>query len=199
MNGDLWDGFCERMLSYEFGWKNFTSVPHDDRGDHGIEFFTNCGVIFQCYYPSPSFSMQEHKKNVQKKINDDLKKLSKYELEIEKMLGSTKISLWVLLIPEVRAKELLKYIKSKEKQLKSLAFSSPNGIKIKIETDNAFPSASLYSRRYIGKEINIPIRDVEQDSTEVWKSDNSDFFDNICRKTKKVTVNDVDRFFANLG
>jgi len=198
MDGNLWEGFCERMLSYEFGWKNFTSVPHADRGDHGIEFFTNCGVIFQCYYPSPSFSMQEHKKNVQKKINDDLKKLSKYELEIEKMLGSTKISLWVLLIPEVRTKELLKYIKSKEKQLKSLAFSSPNGIKIKIETDNAFPSASLYSRRYIGKEINIPIRDVEQDSTEVWKSDNSDFFDNICRKTKKVTVNDVDRLRSTI-
>ncbi|WP_288636034.1 hypothetical protein [Pseudoalteromonas sp. UBA6610] len=187
MNGDLWEGFCERMLRHEFGWKNFTSVPHHDRGDHGIEFFTNCGVIFQCYYPDPAYSMDEHRKHVQKKINEDLKKLSEYENEIQKMLGDVKISSWVLVIPEVRTKELLKYCKTKEKKLPSLTYQAKCGISVKIETDNSFPKGSLYSRKFIGEEINIPIQKVEEAHTDIWKTDNSNFFENICRKTAKVT------------
>ena len=198
MNGDLWEGFCERMLRHEFGWKNFTSVPHHDRGDHGIEFFTNCGVIFQCYYPDPKYSMEDHRKHVQKKINDDLKKLSEYESEIQKMLGDIKISSWVLVIPDVRTKELLKYCKTKEKKLPALLYSAEEGITVKIETDDSFPKGSLYSRSYIGEEINIPIQEVQTSSTDLWKSDNSYFFENICRKTAKVTDIDLENLRTNL-
>ena len=198
MNGALWESFCERMLRHEFTWKNFTSVPHHDRGDHGIEFFTNCGVIFQCYYPDPSYSMDEYRKHVQKKINDDLKKLSKHESEIQKMLGEIKISCWVLVIPEVRTKELLKYCKSKEKKIPQLSYSTPKGISVKIETDDSFPSGSIYSRKYIGEEINVDISDIKAEVTEIWKSENSTFFDNICRKTNKFTGIDLERLRTNL-
>jgi hypothetical protein len=198
MNGDQWEDFCEKMLRHEFGWKNFTSVPHHDRGDHGIEFFTNCGVIFQCYYPDPKYSMDEHRKHVQKKINDDLKKLTKYESEIKKMLGEIKISSWVLVIPEVKTKELLKYCKTKEKALPTFTYSSPEGIIVKIETDDSFPKGAIYSRCYMGDEINVPVKEVEPESTDIWKSVNSKFYENICRKTVKVTVSDLENLRTTL-
>lgn len=198
MSGPLWESFCERMLRHEFGWKNFTSVPDADRGDHGIEFFTTCGVIFQCYYPSPTFSMEDHRINVQKKINGDLNKLNKHKIEIKKMLGDIKISSWVLLIPQVRTKELIKYCKTKEKKLPTLPFSHENGIEVRIETDDSFPKGSLFSRSYIGEEINIPIQEIEPTKTDIWQSDNSYFFDNICRKTEKIPNIDLERLRKGL-
>ncbi|MCL1075487.1 hypothetical protein [Shewanella dokdonensis] len=192
MDGDLWEGFCERMLRYEFGWKNFTSVPHYDRGDHGIEFFTNCGVIFQCYYPDPNYSMADYKNHVKKKITTDLGKLKKYELDIQDMLGEVKISTWILLIPFIKSRDLLKFCKIKEKQIPTLSFSSPTGITVKIETDDTFPKGSLFSRTYIGEEINIPIQEIQAESTDVWKENNNYFFDNLCRKTAKITDANLD-------
>nr|MDC2854708.1 hypothetical protein [Ningiella sp. W23] len=91
------------------------------------------------------------------------------------MLGDIKISCWVLVIPEVRTKELLKYCKSKEKQIPQLSYSIPKGISVKIETDDSFPSGSIFSRRYIGEEINIDISDINTEITEIWKSQNSTF------------------------
>lgn len=198
MDGDEWEGFCERMLRHEFTWKNFETVPHKDRGDHGIEFFTKCGVIFQCYFPDPTYSMADYKKHVQKKINDDLKKLTKYETEIKKMLGDIVITEWVLVIPEVKSKDLIKYCKKKEKSLPKLSFFSIDGISVKIESDDSFPSGSLYSRTFIGEEINIPLEDVETADAEAWKNSNSAFYDNICRKTLKVTETGVEHLRTEL-
>lgn len=198
MDGDEWEGFCERMLRHEFTWKNFVSVPHKDRGDHGIEFFTKCGVIFQCYYPDPTYSMADYKKHVQKKINEDLKKLSDYEVEIKKMLGDVLITEWVLVVPEVKSRELIKHCMKKEKSLPKLSFFSTNGVSVKIETDDSFPSGSLYSRTFIGEEINIPLEDVETADAEAWKQSNSSFYDNICRKTLKVSKNGIENLRTEL-
>lgn len=198
MDGPQWESFCERMLRHEFGWKNFTSVPHNDRGDHGIEFFTTCGVIFQCYYPDPKYSMQEHKKHVQKKINDDLKKLEKYKIEIQKMLGSIKISTWVLLIPNIRTRELLKYCKTKEKNLSQLPYADKDGVTVKIESDDSFPKGSLYSRSCLNEEINLPIQEVDSSRTDIWKTGNSEFYSNICKKTTKITDIGLERLRNSL-
>lgn len=194
MDGNQWEVFCERMLRHEFGWKNFTCVPHHDRGDHGIEFFTKCGVIFQCYYPDPNYSMDEYKKHVKKKINDDLKKLKKYEKEIQLMLDDIKISSWILVIPECKSKDLIKYCNDKKRKIPILTFAAPEGISVKIETDESFPKGSLFSRSYIGDEINVPISEVQSVSTDAWKDSNSIFFDNLCKKTSKITSKNLDSF-----
>ncbi|OOZ38858.1 hypothetical protein BOW53_13965 [Solemya pervernicosa gill symbiont] len=68
-----WEVFCEIMLRYHYGQPYFWSVPDEDSGDYGIEFYTADGTIFQCYYPDLSVDMATYKKKIQKKINDDLK------------------------------------------------------------------------------------------------------------------------------
>lgn len=51
MSEKEWEAFCEKMLRFHYGQANFWSVPDQDSGDFGIEFYTADGTIFQCYYP----------------------------------------------------------------------------------------------------------------------------------------------------
>jgi hypothetical protein len=188
MNGHVWEAFCEKMLRHEYGWKAFTTVPHLDRGDHGIEFFTSCGTIFQCYFPDPAYSMKEYKLHIQKKIREDLEKLNTNKVEILKLLGDITISHWVLLIPHMKSRDLIKYCNTQEKKVIpfNLPFISNSDFQIKIETDDSFPSSSLYARNFINTEVNIDIKPCNEVLAETWKSTNSNFYNNICRKTLKI-------------
>ena len=111
-----WEVFCEMMLRHHYGQPNFWSVPDEDSGDFGIEFYTADGTIFQCYYPDLSVDMKRYKQKIQKKINDDLKKLKEYEQGIGAMLGDIKINQWVLLTQELKSKDLLTYCNKKKKE-----------------------------------------------------------------------------------
>ncbi|SEI12044.1 hypothetical protein SAMN05660691_03888 [Rheinheimera pacifica] len=188
LDGNSWENFCETMLRREFGWKSFSTVPHQDRGDHGIEFFTTCGVIFQCYYPNPSYSMADYKKHVQKKINDDITKLKTYEKEIKNLLGDIGIKMWVLLMPENKTKELIKHCVKKQKEVLSsnISFIEKNDFRIKIETHETFPTGALYAQGFMKNEINIHVPERTAEEKEFWKTANSKFYANICKKTEKL-------------
>lgn len=114
-----WEKFCARMLRYHYGVNNFWAVPDTDQGDLGLEFFIIDGTLYQCYYPDKNADMAAYKKKVQKKIRDDLQKLKTNEVEIAKMLDGIvdKVRRWVLLIPEMKSKELIKYCNTKKKEL----------------------------------------------------------------------------------
>ena len=62
-----WEKFCERMLRNHYGNEVFFPVTDEDSGDRGIEFYTNTGLIFQCYYPGKKYEMKEYKRKIQKK------------------------------------------------------------------------------------------------------------------------------------
>lgn len=200
MDGTSWENFCEKMLRKHFTWKCFFTVPHEDRGDHGIEFYTSCGTIFQCYYPDPLYSMREYKSKVQKKINDDLKKLKKYEKGISDMLNGIKIKTWVLVIPHNRSREILKYCARKTREIKSSApsFIETDDFIVKVETDDTFIEESLYARNFITSEVNLTVNTPNQQEVEAWKVGNSEFFSNVVRKTEKISTKDSDAFRNDL-
>ena len=101
-----WEYFCEMMLRHHCGVKNFFIVPDEDSGDLGLEFFSVQGTIFQCYFPEMGIEMKLYKKRIQKKINDDLKKLEENKVKIKALLDEIKINQWVLLTPENKSKDL---------------------------------------------------------------------------------------------
>lgn len=196
MDGTSWENFCENMLRKHFTWKCFYSVPHEDRGDHGIEFFTSCGTIFQCYYPNPSYTMKEYKEKVQIKINKDLKKLKQYENKISDMLNGIKIKTWVLVIPHNRSTELIKYCSRKANEVKKVSpsFIDTDSFLVKIETDDSFMEESLYARNFISKEIDLKVNKPNQKEVDEWKAGNSEFYSNVVRKTEKISSRDTDSF-----
>ena len=185
LDGNAWEKYCEILLRHEFSIRNFVSIPHHDRGDHGLEFYTYCGIIFQCYRPDLSYSMAEYKKHVKAKITNDLKKLKKYEKEILELLGDTEINQWTLMIPEKKSRDLIKHCISKQKHTvgQNISFVDNENFKVTIETDESFPAAAVYARSYMNEVIDVDQEKEPTITSEEWKNHNSDFYNNLCRKT----------------
>ena len=182
-----WEKFCETMLRQHHGYNHFWSVPDDDQGDCGIEFFTGDGCIYQCYFPDTGVSMETYKKNAQTKIREDLKKLKKNESQIALMLDGIVVRSWFLLMPENKSKELTKYCNNWKKRIlkENISYVDPSEFVAKIETADSFPEACLYARRMRNRTqaIDIPIEDVPEEQRALWLDSNTEFAHNIERKT----------------
>ncbi len=183
-----WEEFCAIMLRYHYTQNNFWEVPDEDRGDLGLEFYTIDGTLFQCYYPDMNTDMAAYKKKIQKKIREDLKKLISNESEITALLDDIVINQWVLIIPKLKSKDLLKYCNKKKKEIleKLLSFIDPNTFKVKIETSSSYPEGELFAKSIHGKAIDIPLVEVTEKEKTEWLKGNSEFSENIERKSKAL-------------
>jgi len=191
-----WEVFCEIMLRHHYGQSNFWSVPDEDSGDFGIEFYTADGTIFQCYYPNLSVDMKKYKQKIQKKINDDLKKLKKYEKGIGGMLGDIKVKQWVLLTQEMKSKDLLTYCNKKKKETlaEGISYISDKKFQVKIETADSFPTGKLFAQNMYLKTIDIPLFEVSDSERTLWKGGNAEFSGNIVRKSDAMMGESSDKF-----
>lgn len=191
MDGKEWQKYCQNILILHYGRRNFFPVPDTDSGDHGLEFFTTDGTLFQCYFPDPNCSMEEFKKRAQKKINDDLNKLIEYQDGIAELLDGIIINEWVILIPEIRTKDIIKYCNKKAKSFlqKSPPFIDKDNFHIRAHDDDAFPNEKHKARRMLDEEINIPVCEVNHEEKEEWKSSNANFYANLNRKCSKISTN----------
>jgi hypothetical protein len=199
-NWKNWEKFCEIMLRQNYGQKNFWPVPDEDGGDLGLEFYTIDGTLFQCYYPEQGIEMSKYKKQIQKKINDDLKKLKDNEKEIAKMLDTIVIHQWILLTPENKSKDFNTYCNKKKKEVieKNISYIDPDKFSVKIETADSYSDAKLYALGVHDKSINIILSDITNNDKNTWKSDNSKFSENIERKSNKLMGNNSDKFQSKI-
>lgn len=196
LSPDDWQDFCEILLRQHYGQKNFFPVPDADGGDHGIEFFTADGTIFQCYFPEPGIGMDVYKKRLQKKINDDLNKLQKNEIGIKKLLDTIVINQWVLLTPENKSKDLIPYCNKKKKEVveKNISYIDKDNFSVKIETANSYPAAKLYAQGVHNSLIKIPLLEVSTESQNMWLNGHSQFLANIERKSMNVLGTSNEQF-----
>lgn len=196
MTDKEWEKFCEVMLRYHYGQRYFWIVPDDDGGDYGIEFYAADGTIYQCYYPDPLADMPSYKKKIQKKINEDLKKLKEYEAEISQMLDGKIIKQWVLLTPRNRSKSLIAYCNKKKNETlaRDISYIDKENFQVKIETADTFPDAQLYAKGVYLNLIDIPISEVSEFDRENWKQANGDFSNNIERKSRALIKGNSDNF-----
>ena len=49
--GDEWQEFALQLVQRRHGAENVQVVPDKVKGDAGLEFFTTCGCLYQCYAP----------------------------------------------------------------------------------------------------------------------------------------------------
>ncbi|MBS5934795.1 MAG: hypothetical protein KIC94_18180 [Clostridiales bacterium] len=89
-------------------------------GDYGIEGYTSdTGWAFQCYCPEKHYERTELYDKQRDKITTDLRKLKDYAQELQTRLGSTKISRWVFVTPEIDRNALLAHAKAKEAEVRA--------------------------------------------------------------------------------
>lgn len=191
-----WEAFCEIMLRHHYGAKNFWSVPDEDSGDLGLEFYTVDGTIFQCYYPEPGVEMKVYKQKIQKKIREDLNKLKSNEKEIAKLLDDIVVNQWVLLTPELKSKDLISYCNKKKKETigKNITYIDNDSFVVKIETADSYRDGMLYARSVYSTAIDIPLLEISDEEKAKWLSSNTEFSDNIERKSNTLMGSKADSF-----
>jgi hypothetical protein len=191
-----WEAFCAIMLRYHYQTKNFWEVPDQDKGDLGLEFFAIDGTLFQCYCPDQYTDMAGYKKKIQKKIRDDLKKLKKYESQIAQLLDDIKATQWVLIVPELKSKDLIAYCSKKRKELlnEGLSFVDADSFGVKIETASSYPDGEFFAKNVYPKAINIPLAVVSAEVKAAWQKDHSEFSGNIVRKSNALMGDESQTF-----
>jgi len=119
ISGDDWQKFVMRLLYVRHG-SDLVEVPDQHKGDHGIEAFTTDGCVYQCYAPEgdvgPAILADRHKT----KISADILKFKSNQSELKKLFGSTKISRWLLVVPDHCSSDVVAHCEKKAQELREL-------------------------------------------------------------------------------
>lgn len=117
-NGSTWEGLCQQVFKRKYQAECYQQMPASP-GDYGIEGYTSdTGWAFQCYCPEKHYERTELYEKQRDKITADLRKLKDYVSELQARLGSTKISRWAFVTPEVDRNALLAHAKAKETEVR---------------------------------------------------------------------------------
>lgn len=116
-DGTEWQDFARRLVQARHGPQNVQDVPDRVKGDAGIEFFTTDGCCYQCYAPEQSSDTSKAASAMKHKASRDLKKLVENQDVIQAMLGSIKISRWILLCPFLDDKAVIAHVRAKAEGL----------------------------------------------------------------------------------
>jgi hypothetical protein len=154
-----WERYVNQLLSTHhaiFGG-SYQRVP-DLGGDGGLDGFTSdTGEAYQAYADQDSKNNEERTRKQKNKILEDLGKLEKNADYWQQMLGDTKLKHWTLLVPDLDDKEVVKYAKTKARQLakKGLPFIDASFF-ADVKTSEDFAVAKAYLRIPV-----IPRRDAD--------------------------------------
>lgn len=116
-NGDQWEHYCQKILRTKYSIQ-YQEVPDLDKGDLGIEGYTQDGQVFQCYCPEQDLEIVKLYEAQRRKINSDINKLVKNIQKIGKITGGISIKYWVFITPKYNSKRLLEYCRTKESEVR---------------------------------------------------------------------------------
>jgi hypothetical protein len=124
--GKEWQEFALQLVQRRHGAENVQAVPDKVKGDAGLEFFTTCGCLYQCYAPEEASDVAKAASAMKAKAGRDLPKLEKNKATIEKLLAGTMARRWILLCPFLDNKDVVASIRARGVTIKatSLAFLS---------------------------------------------------------------------------
>lgn len=108
-----WQAFALQLVQRRHGPENIQIVPDKVKGDAGLEFFSTCGCLYQCYAPEEATDVAKAASAMKAKAGRDLPKLAKNKEIIEKILADTKARRWILLCPFLDNKEVVASIRGR--------------------------------------------------------------------------------------
>jgi hypothetical protein len=117
--GKEWQEFALQLVQRRHGAENVQIVPDKVKGDAGLEFFTTCGSLYQCYAPEETSDVAKAASAMKAKAGRDLPKLEKNKAIIEKLLAGTTARRWILFCPFLDNKEVVASIRARGLVVKS--------------------------------------------------------------------------------
>lgn len=117
-DGNSWERLCQLVFKRKFAADGYMHIPATP-GDYGLEGFTKTtGCGFQCYCPDKVYSAKDLYEKQRDKISADLKKLRTNEVDLKKVLGTTKLRRWYLVTPTIAHHDLVKHAQAKEAEVR---------------------------------------------------------------------------------
>lgn len=180
---DEWEDYARQLVAQRHGLENTIDVPDKHKGDYGIEAYTVDGIAFQMYAPEGLINVATLYDRQKNKIYTDIKKFIDNKSDLVKLFGNVVIKRWILLTPENKSSELIKYANKKSNEV--LSENLPyvhDDFKILIKEENSFKkeqeeliNAGLYL-------INIQLDEVTQNQMDTLETDDSEGISNINNK-----------------
>lgn len=118
MTGNAWEDLCVKCYRIRYQCDNYIAVPAVQRGDAGIEGFTNKGIVHQCYCPERQYSDNELYDHQRDKLTADIEKLMKNADRL-RALGVPPVKEWHLNIPEYKDSRILIHAETKRQEVLS--------------------------------------------------------------------------------
>jgi hypothetical protein len=116
-DGTSWDQMCRQVFARKY--QGFQAMPASP-GDYGIEGYTKPdGWAFQCYCPEKHYTQEELHEHLRDKLTADVKKLRDNAKHLPKFLGTTVLTRWIFVTPEINTHSLLAHAQKKEAELRS--------------------------------------------------------------------------------
>lgn len=175
-------------LRYEAG---LVEVPDRHGGDKGIEAFsTTDGCAFQCYAPEGVNDNATLARKHKNKINRDLKKFKQNVDELSRILGPTKITRWILVVPDHCSSEVVAHCQTKTLEVKALIPPLPyvdaDFQVVTVDGPKFFAAeiATLTSKG--GLLVEAAETDVEAGEVETFATQNNALIDTLENKLQKI-------------
>lgn len=162
--GVEWQEFALQLVQRRHGAENVQMVPDKVKGDAGLEFFTTCGCLYQCYAPEEASDVAKAASAMKAKASRDLKKLSKNKDTIEKILAGTKVKRWILLCPFLDNKDVVVSVREHgvTEKAKGLVFMDP-GFEALCHSQQDFQAEiEILKSLSLGPSIKVPAPTDEQ-------------------------------------
>jgi hypothetical protein len=107
-------------LKYSHTPGMYQECPDKYLGDAGLEGFATDGTAYQCYAAREPLSEAALHERQKRKIQTDIRKFRKQE-RLKKILGTTKITIWNLVVPRFGSTPLIEYANEKAAQVRKAA------------------------------------------------------------------------------
>ncbi|MGI5215415.1 hypothetical protein [Plantactinospora sp. CA-290183] len=163
------------LLRRRYSVEDLVFIPAEMGGDCGIEGYSRDGIAYQCYADRDSLTLRHRTDKQIAKLNRDTLKLQKYEDRLKEILGATRISAYILGVPEYHAAELISHANKRAELVRSwnLPFVDP-GFVIGVKTPTDYPaelSAALADR---AAEALIPEVSIDDESVDRFHQETPD-------------------------
>lgn len=182
-DGDLWEDLCQLVFKLKYEGQQYQEMVASP-GDFGIEGFTKLdGMAFQCYCPDSHYTQKELYEKQRDKITKDLDKLRKYENEISRRMGETKIKEWIFVTPIITDNKLLSHAQTKQEEIVKweLSIIHPD-FKVILQDADFFATEINEIQTAKGKKITL--FSALELASQAEDKDVSEYEENISRKNK---------------
>lgn len=184
LDGKRWEELCTKFYRMRYQADGFLEVPAMYRGDHGIEGYTQSGVVYQCYFPEKNYSDDDLYKHQRKKVYQDINKLINNGKELTE-IGVPTVKEWHFVIPCYKDRRILEYCTKRktkvlqEKNTKGLDHVDQD-FKIIIKVEDDFYEEM---RKLIPLENDFKYHFAQKHTGEInWEECSTEKVENIKRK-----------------